>query len=95
MITPKYWSSSALIFTNVVCLFNAIVSIGVLIAMIVITYRYNKIMKKNKDYRMKYKFIFEDLKADKQPAHLYFVLFIVRRYILVTCLIAFPKMYFL
>ena len=58
MMTPKYWKSGALIFSNVVCLFNATIAILIPILTMIITYRYNKKMKTDKPYRKKYKFIF-------------------------------------
>jgi hypothetical protein len=61
--------------------------------MVIISYRYNKNMKRNKAYRKKYKFIFSEIKADKHSANFYFVMFILRRYILIISLILFPKKY--
>ena len=84
-----------MIFSNLFCLFNASIAIAIPLLIIIISFRYNKKMKINKAYRRKYKFIFSEIKADKQPEHLYFVLFIFRRYILIISLIAFPKKYFL
>ena len=76
MMTPKYWKSGgSLVFANLCCIFNASVVIAFPIVTMIITYRYNKKVKIDKAYRKKYRFIFEDIKAEKQPAHLMVILF--------------------
>ena len=76
MMTPKYWKSGGgLVFANLWCIFNASIAIFFPIVTMIITYRYNKNVKIDKAYRKKYRFIFEEIKADKQPAHLMVILF--------------------
>lgn len=106
MMKPKYWtgfgrglmgsysSHAGLVFANLWCLANAAMTIVMPIVTMIITYRYNKIIKTDSTYKKKYRFIFGDIKADKQPAHLMIILFIMRRYLLVVCLVAFPKNWF-
>lgn len=96
MMKREYWTSfgGGLVFANLWCLANAILTIVMPILTMIITYRYNKNMMIDNAYRKKYKFIFEEIKADKQPAHLMIILFIVRRYFLVSFLIAFPKKWY-
>ena len=91
MMKPSYWTSFKMFTSSLFCIIN----FGILIVMpfitLYISLNYQKKYWTDKRYKRKYRFMFEEIEVKKLACCLYYVFFIMRRYIMVVSLIALPK----
>jgi hypothetical protein len=91
MMKRTYWTSFNLFVASLFCIIN----FGVLIIMpfvtLYISLNYQKKYWTDRRYKRRYRFMFQEIEVKKLVCCLYYVFFIMRRYIMVITLIALPK----
>ena len=93
MMNANYWNSFGMFISSTLCVANCLILAGMVIITIKMSLYYQKNYKTDTIYRRRHRWMFGELEGKKLICALYHVFFILRRYFLVVCLIAFPSKY--
>jgi hypothetical protein len=91
MMSYKSWSTPQLCFANLFMLCNLVILIYLPFKTLGITRKFARLYWTDKQYRNRYNWMFEELRAKKLSSGLFHLFFIIRRYIITLCLVAMPR----